>query len=91
MTLNEFKTRLTEEHAGQFNLSRDGYIRHKTIRITSEPACPLAVIFGESYFDWSAKSGMSWDDATKIVNTADRRSHRYNNALRRWMLETLCT
>ena len=93
MTLSEFKARLTAEHAGQFSISQDGYIRHKTIRLESEagdgdyPACPLAAIFGASYFDWSAKSGMSVRDQDAIMHAADG---RYDSELRGWMLETLC-
>ena len=91
MTLDEFKARLTAEHAGQFNLSQGGYIRHKTIKIKwagpEISACPLAAMFGQNYFSKADDAGMSYSDQSIIVMSADV---RFSSTLRSWMLATLC-
>ena len=61
MTLNEFKEKLAEKHAGQFYLQDDRFIRHKTLEIGSYgieiSACPLAAIFGDAYLLGSRERG----------------------------------
>ena len=86
MTLDEFKAKLAEQHAGQFNL-RYGCIRHKTLTNTvNRPACPLAAMFGDDYVHVADDAGMSDRDQRTIMAAADG----YDNEIRGWMLETLC-
>ena len=91
MTLSEFKDRLVAEHAGQFNLSQGGYIRHKTIKIKwacpEISACPLATMFGNDYLSAADKAGMSRRNRDDIIDAADGYSA---SALRSWMVATLC-
>ena len=102
MTLGEIKAKLLEMR-GEWDVHRDGAIRHKTKMFENESLCPLNVVFDNYDYNLRAidnailNNGVELFDACQVVIASDCKfTHIVDKVfkrmvidLRQWMMDNM--